>query len=110
MSITKHINASTRMVLDSMRTLIVWAFSMGVKWEAFCYVQIIGFVTLLSGTLIYNEIVRLPCLKYPVEEDKAAPADSVAGLLEEGEDYSLLAGSVNADADAYPVKSIKGRK
>jgi hypothetical protein len=45
-SITKHLNAATRMVLDSTRTIIVWAFSLALNWEKFCYVQVLECVLL----------------------------------------------------------------
>jgi len=59
-SVTKAINATTRMVLDSIRTFIIWAVSLGVGWQDFNYLQVIGFVLLLAGTGIYNKIVILP--------------------------------------------------
>jgi hypothetical protein len=85
--VTKHISASTRMVLDSLRTMIIWGFSLGVKWETFCYVQVIGFVILLSGTVVYNKIVKLTFLfKYEDEEGEA----SDEGKLAEGDSEALL--------------------
>jgi len=59
-SVTKAMNATTRMVLDSMRTVIIWGFSLIVGWQDFNYVQIIGFVLLLSGTAVYNRVLVLP--------------------------------------------------
>lgn len=76
-SVTKHINAATRMVLDSLRTIIIWAFSLGVHWESFCGVQVAGFVILLSGTIIYNALIKIPGLEYDAPSDhgpsKTAP-------------------------------------
>jgi len=69
-SVTKHINASTRMVLDSLRTIVIWAFSLGLNWEKFCGVQVAGFIVLLSGTIVYNELLRIPGIKYPESEPK----------------------------------------
>jgi len=51
-SVTKHMSASTRMVLDSLRTMVIWSFSLAVGWQGFCYVQLIGFVDLLTGTVV----------------------------------------------------------
>lgn len=85
-SVTKHINAATRMVLDSLRTMVIWAFSLGVKWETFCWVQIIGFVILLSGTIIYNAIVKLPWVDYaePKSVDEAS-----ASLLQDADKHTV---------------------
>ncbi|OWA52970.1 Solute carrier family 35 member F6 [Hypsibius exemplaris] len=57
-SVTKEINATTRMVLDSLRTLIIWAVSLGLKWQKFQYLQIIGFILLVIGMAVYNGILN----------------------------------------------------
>jgi len=90
-SVTKHINASTRMVLDSLRTILIWGFSLIVKWETFCWVQIIGFVILIAGTLIYNALVKVPGLVYEDAAAKVEDSTTTALLAAEG------AASVNAD-------------
>jgi hypothetical protein len=70
LSVTKTISATTRMVLDSVRTFVIWAISLGIGWQDFQYFQVIGFVLLLAGTFIYNKIIPLPCIKGDVEDDK----------------------------------------
>jgi len=64
-SITKYASATTRMVLDSIRTVIIWAFSLIIQWQEFQWLQVVGFVLLLSGTCIYNEILVIPFLGRP---------------------------------------------
>lgn len=39
-SLTKEINATTRMVLDSIRILIVWRVSIALGWQEFHYFQV----------------------------------------------------------------------
>ena len=39
-SVTKELSATTRMVLDSVRTLIIWVFSIAIGWEEFQYLQV----------------------------------------------------------------------
>ncbi|EFN78988.1 solute carrier family 35 member F6 [Harpegnathos saltator] len=56
-SVTKEINATTRMILDSVRTVIIWAFSLAFGWQAFHYMQVIGFTVLLIGMACYNKVV-----------------------------------------------------
>jgi len=58
-SITKYSSATTRMVLDSVRTVVIWAFSLIVGWQEFQYLQVIGFTLLLFGTTVYNEVLVL---------------------------------------------------
>eukprot|EP01112_Ceratiomyxa_fruticulosa_P011580 TRINITY_DN3150_c0_g1_i1.p2 TRINITY_DN3150_c0_g1~~TRINITY_DN3150_c0_g1_i1.p2 ORF type:complete len:395 (+),score=62.28 TRINITY_DN3150_c0_g1_i1:17-1201(+) len=61
-SITKYLSATHRTTIDACRVFLVWIFSLIIKWEQFDYIQLIGFAVLLSGTSLYNEIVRIPKL------------------------------------------------
>jgi len=63
LSVTKTLSATTRMVLDSVRTFIIWGISLAIGWQEFQYLQIIGFVFLLLGTFVYNKIIPIPCLR-----------------------------------------------
>ena len=86
-SVTKYMSATHRMVLDSMRTMVIWAFSLGIGWESFCYVQVPGFVLLLAGTSIYTGILRLPCLRY-ADKDGTEAGGKAPELSANGEDPS----------------------
>lgn len=55
--VAKEMSATTRVVLENVRTLFVWAVSLGVGWEAFDYVQVIGFLLLMIGAVIYYNII-----------------------------------------------------
>nr|XP_010590280.1 solute carrier family 35 member F6 isoform X2 [Loxodonta africana] len=57
-SVTKELSATTRMVLDSLRTVVIWALSLVLGWEAFHPLQILGFLILLMGTALYNGLHR----------------------------------------------------
>lgn len=78
-SVTKHINAATRMVLDSVRTVVIWSVSLAVAWESFCYINVIGFVILLGGTVVYNGILKFKCFNY--DDTVKAVKEEKAGLL-----------------------------
>jgi hypothetical protein len=99
-SVTKHVNAATRMVLDSLRTMVIWGFSLAVGWEKFCWVQIIGFLLLLTGTVIYNGLVKVPGISYadPAAEDQES-------LLANDDGY-LDIGSIN-EAPRGPTFEVK---
>ena len=56
-SVTKEMSATTRMVLDSVRTLVIWGVSLGVGWQKFQYLQLIGFLILVSGMCVYNDLL-----------------------------------------------------
>jgi drug/metabolite transporter (DMT)-like permease len=63
-SVTKEMSATTRMVLDSLRTVVIWALSLALGWEVFHPLQILGFLILLTGTALYNGLHHplLACL------------------------------------------------
>ena len=61
-SVTKEISATTRTVLDSIRTLVIWLFSLAVQWQEFNYLQLIGFVVLIIGMFLYNDVIIRPTI------------------------------------------------
>ena len=54
---TKEMSATTRMVLDSVRTLVIWGVSLGVGWQEFHALQLLGFTILVVGMCVYNDLV-----------------------------------------------------
>ena len=50
-------SATTRMVLDSCRTMVIWGFSLIVGWQKFQFLQLIGFALLVIGMCIYSNII-----------------------------------------------------
>ena len=64
-NLTKLVSSTARAVVDTVRTVFIWAFFLfftpvdGTK-EEFHILQFIGFIFLVCGTLVYNEIVTLP--------------------------------------------------
>jgi drug/metabolite transporter (DMT)-like permease len=71
-SVTKEMSATTRMVLDSVRTFIIWTFSLIVGWQVFGWLQVAGFVLLLTGTCVYQKILVLPFMRPPAEGEAAS--------------------------------------
>lgn len=55
-SVTKEISATTRMVLDSVRTMVIWVVALAVGWQQFHWLQVIGFSGLLFGMCLYNNV------------------------------------------------------
>lgn len=45
------------MVLDSIRTMVIWAVSLLIGWQSFHYLQVAGFISLLFGMCVYNDII-----------------------------------------------------
>lgn len=59
-TVTKKAGALARSTIDTSRTLIIWGFSIGVGWEVFIPLQLVGFFFLVLGTLVYNEVLKIP--------------------------------------------------
>ena len=60
LSITKNASSLHRSIIDNSRTIFVWAIDLIVGWEHFNWVQLIGFISLVFGTVVYNEVLILP--------------------------------------------------
>lgn len=56
-SVTKEMSATTRMVLDSVRTLVIWLVSLSIGWQQFHGLQVVGFASLLFGMALYNNVL-----------------------------------------------------
>ncbi|XP_009647943.1 solute carrier family 35 member F6, partial [Egretta garzetta] len=80
-SVTKEISATTRMVLDSLRTLVIWAVSLAVGWETFHGLEILGFGVLLVGAALYNGLHQPLLARLPWHVEAAGGAAEREGLL-----------------------------
>lgn len=63
-SVTKEMSATTRMVLDSVRTIVIWVFSLAFFGQAFHWLQLFGFVLLIIGMCLYNGITFTSTFMY----------------------------------------------
>ena len=60
--ITKYAGSVFRVILDTLRTIVIWVISIIIRFESLSppikiVFEIIGFVLLILGNLIYNEII-----------------------------------------------------
>ena len=93
-SVTKEISATTRTVLDSIRTLVIWLFSLSVGWEDYATLQLFGFILLIVGIFVHNDMIFRPFLLdrgYIVEKD----ADR----------YNMINGEANNSQSVEPPES-----
>ena len=66
-NLTKLVSSTARAVVDTVRTVFIWLFFLvfspveGTK-EHFYALQLVGFIFMVCGTLVYNEIVTIPWL------------------------------------------------
>eukprot|EP00798_Chlamydomonas_sp_ICE-L_P022126 gene22126-29187_t len=86
LQITKALSGASRATIDACRTLFVWIFSISIGWERFHLLQVGGFILLVSGTSLYNEVISI-CLP---QADYTAESVSSASDDEDSETDSLL--------------------
>lgn len=56
-SVMKQLSAASRLSIDACRTALVWALSVVAGWESFVGMQLFGFLILICGTTLYNELL-----------------------------------------------------
>lgn len=65
---TKYASAPQRSTVDTSRTVLIWLFFLLVEVkgaeEQFHWLQLLGFICLVFGTLLYNEILVLPVMGF----------------------------------------------
>ena len=59
-TITKYASSTQRSTIDNSKTLIIWCVFLYTGEEKFMWLELAGFMLLLLGTLVYNEIVEIP--------------------------------------------------
>jgi drug/metabolite transporter (DMT)-like permease len=93
-SVTKYASSPARAVIDTVRTIFVWLFFLlpivdECHRESFNWLQLGGFVMLVFGTVIYNEVVILPFLglnkftKEALKNEKAEEKESLDTIKKE---------------------------
>ena len=106
LTVTKYLNATTRMVLDSVRTLFIWLFSLAVVWQAFFPTQLVGFVLLILGAFIYYDILIPPAIRWVYRKTFGIKYDKrrMTGIFspetdsaKDDEERSALLGNGNGD-------------
>lgn len=60
LAVTKNISATVRSVIDTCRSIGIWIFSIWFGWEVFNGLQLVGFMILILGTFLFNEIWSYP--------------------------------------------------
>ena len=52
------------------RTLFIWMVSLYLGWEQFSWIQVVGFVVMVTGTFLFNGVIRWP---FKSDEEERAP-------------------------------------
>jgi len=68
LSVTRSVSATSRSTIDTCRTLFIWIISLGLRWETFKWLQVVGFALLVYFTFLFNGLVKPPLRCLHVEE------------------------------------------
>jgi len=63
-AVTKNASSAQRSTIDTSRTVLIWAVQLATGAETFDPLQLVGFILLVAGTLVYNEIVIIPWMGF----------------------------------------------
>lgn len=92
--VTSTTTGVMRTILEGVRTLVTWIVSLimfyslmktdygkehpniGESWTPYSWIQLAGFAILFLGMLMYNQVIKIPCIfRYPEEEGEAKGAE-----------------------------------
>merc|ERR1719253_1079077 len=59
-TVTQRASAVSRSTIDVSRTVLIWVVELALVWNTFSWMQLVGFVVLVAGTLVYNELLIIP--------------------------------------------------
>ena len=88
LSISKYVSSSCRAVMDNARTVVIWLFFLLTPYlpnswrEVFIPLQLVGFVFLVFGTMVYNEIIVLPYLAPEQSEKECCDDDEKKKMID----------------------------
>jgi hypothetical protein len=63
-AVTKNASSAQRSTIDTSRTVLIWVVQLATGAEQFDPIQLVGFILLVIGTLVYNEIVIIPWMGF----------------------------------------------
>jgi multidrug transporter EmrE-like cation transporter len=112
MAVTKYASAANRVTLQQSKTVIVWIFFLikkGGGHEKFYGLQLGGFIVMLAGVVLYNEIAAIPILGFNQYTKAAIAARSIdrKASRSESQENDVKQPLVN-DTTEYTQSSPKG--
>jgi drug/metabolite transporter (DMT)-like permease len=66
-TVTQRSSATARTTIKISSTICIWIVELAAGWNKFSFGQLVGFVFVALGTLLYNRIIVLPILESPDE-------------------------------------------
>jgi len=85
--LVKYSSAASRAVMDSARTVLVWIFFLlvpmtnGKTLEHFLWLELVGFIVMVFGQVVYNGLVKIPFLGFDKHFHTHPVEDTEKGLI-----------------------------
>ncbi|KAI8068236.1 hypothetical protein BC940DRAFT_299480 [Gongronella butleri] len=73
LSVTRTASATVRSTIDTTRTLFIWMVSLYLGWEHFSWIQVLGFVVMVTGTFYFNGVLKWPFVEREAEPEERRP-------------------------------------
>lgn len=80
-TVTQKASAVARSTIDVSRTILIWAAELHMGWNTFNVLELVGFMILAVGTLLYNRLIVLQSLE---PRDEGIPLNEKAKECIEG--------------------------
>jgi hypothetical protein len=92
-SVTKNASSAQRATIDTARTLVIWLFFLTFtiygRRENFYWLQLVGFLFLIVGTLVFNEILIVPFLGFNLYTKEALALKAKIDMQEYAEKKAI---------------------
>ena len=69
--LTGKISGTSTVILDQLRTIIVWTVSLILEWQHFQELALLGFFFLIVGTAVYHYLEIIPMMLAPRTEQNS---------------------------------------
>ncbi|OWZ15548.1 Drug/Metabolite Transporter [Phytophthora megakarya] len=92
--VTKHLSAVMRSITETLRTLGVWLLSLllyyvvqwqgsaspGEQWTTYSWLELLGFLLMVYGTLAYKQLIHIPVSKLYAAEQRELRRDHLEAV------------------------------
>lgn len=105
LAVTKSVSATARSLIDTCRTVGIWAVSLFLGWEQLAFLQIVGFTLLVYGTLCFNDVIALPSFlgfRGGKSDDDCSALPASAPAAASPQRYGSTTASDNGRPAAFP--------
>lgn len=109
---TKNVSAVFRAFWDATRTILIWIFSLAFGLEAFVPqvfgIQVVGFIFLLCGNFVYNEVLVITCFGFDKSLKKnmiKLPSKHKKRQIRKG-NLSQISGNPGLQSQTYSVGEL----